>query len=54
MVEDMNYAGRYIVTRRWIPMNESMTQPTANSLPFSCFIPKQKLPEAVQNEINKL
>lgn len=51
MIEDMNYYGLWIVTRRWIYMDDSMTKATANSAPIIWFIPKQQTPQRILDEI---
>lgn len=46
-VSDMNYSGLWVVTVRWIPLNDAMTQTKAGQTLLG-FIPSQSLPSAVQ------
>jgi hypothetical protein len=40
-VSDMNYAGRGVVTVRWIDMNDDMTEATSSKQDLIGFIPVQ-------------
>lgn len=52
-VSDMNYAGLWTVTIRWIQLNDSMTQTTAGQTLIG-FIPEQPLPPALQEQYEAL
>jgi hypothetical protein len=48
----MNYAGLWIVTSRWISMNESMTA-TKWGQTLMWFVPVQPLPSSLQKEYER-
>jgi surface antigen len=51
-VSDMNFAGLWIVTSRWISMNESMTASKWWQT-LLWFVPVQPLPSALQKEYER-
>lgn len=53
-VSDMNYKGRWVVTVRWIDMNDSMTQVLGWKQKLTGFIPVQKLPSKLQKQYDAL
>jgi len=46
-VSDMNYSGLWVVTVRWISLNDAMTQ-TKGGQTLMGFIPSQDLPSGVK------
>ncbi len=54
LVQWMNYLRPYVVTKRWIYMDKTMTKVVANSKYVIWFIPKQKTPQRILDKIQSL